>query len=159
MRGVTASSTPRRSAGAPSSPPRAAAPCPSAGVFSWILTVNGLPQAAVQLVKGLADHPWTVLLAINVFLLIVGCVIDPASATLILTPLLVPICKAYGIDLIHFGVIISLNLAIGMFHPPFGLNIFVVQALTRAPVADIYLGVIPFVLVAIVALVIVTYVP
>jgi C4-dicarboxylate transporter DctM subunit len=131
----------------------------SAGVFSWILTVNGVPQAAVQLVKGLADHPWTVLLAINVFLLIVGCVIDPASATLILTPLLVPICKAYGIDLIHFGVIISLNLAIGMFHPPFGLNIFVVQALTRAPVADIYLGVIPFVLVAILALAIVTYVP
>src|SRR5919204_286477 len=131
----------------------------SAGVFSWILTVNGVPQAAVQLVKGLADHPWTVLLAINIFLLIVGCVIDPASATLILTPLLVPICKAYGIDLIHFGVIISLNLAIGMFHPPFGLNIFVVQALTRAPVADIYLGVIPFVVVALIALVIVTYVP
>ena len=131
----------------------------SAGVFSWILTVNGVPQAAVELVKGLAEHPWTVLLAINIFLLIVGCVIDPASATLILTPLLVPICKAYGIDLIHFGVIISLNLAIGMFHPPFGLNIFVVQALTRAPVADIYLGVIPFVMVALIALVIVTYVP
>jgi C4-dicarboxylate transporter DctM subunit len=131
----------------------------SAGVFSWILTVNGIPQAAVQIVKGLADHPWTVLMAMNVFLLIVGCVIDPASATLILTPLLVPICKAYGIDLIHFGVIMSLNLAIGMFHPPFGLNIFVVQALTRAPAKDIYLGVIPFVLLALVALLIVTYVP
>ncbi len=131
----------------------------SAGVFSWILTVNGVPQAAVQLVKGLADNPWAVLLAINIFLLIVGCVIDPASAILILTPLLVPICKAYGIDLVHFGVIMALNLAIGMFHPPFGLNIFVVQALTRAPVAAIYLGVIPFVVVALVALVIVTYVP
>jgi C4-dicarboxylate transporter, DctM subunit len=131
----------------------------SAGVFSWILTVNGVPQAAVQLVKGLADHPWTVLMVINVFLLIVGCFIDPASAILILTPLLVPICKAYNIDLIHFGVIMALNLAIGMFHPPFGLNIFVVQALTRAPVADIYLGVIPFVLLALVALLIVTYVP
>jgi len=131
----------------------------SAGVFSWILTVNGVPQAAVQLVKGLADNPWAVLMVINLFLLIVGCVIDPASAILILTPLLVPICKAYGIDLVHFGVIMALNLAIGMFHPPFGLNIFVVQALTRAPVADIYMGVIPFVLVALVALVIVTYVP
>jgi C4-dicarboxylate transporter DctM subunit len=131
----------------------------SAGVFSWILTVNGVPQAAVQLVKGLADNPWAVLLAINIFLLIVGCVIDPASAILILTPLLVPICKAYGIDLVHFGVIMALNLAIGMFHPPFGLNIFVVQALTRAPVAAIYMGVIPFVVVALVALVIVTYVP
>ena len=131
----------------------------SAGVFSWILTVNGVPQAAVQLVKGLAEHPWTVLMVLNVFLLIVGCFIDPASAILILTPLLVPICKAYGIDLIHFGVIVALNLAIGMFHPPFGLNIFVVQALTRAPVAAIYLGVIPFVLLALVALVLVTYIP
>jgi C4-dicarboxylate transporter, DctM subunit len=131
----------------------------SAGVFSWILTVNGVPQAAVQLVKGLADNPWAVLMVINIFLLIVGCVIDPASAILILTPLLVPICKAYGIDLVHFGVIMALNLAIGMFHPPFGLNIFVVQALTRAPVVDIYMGVIPFVVVAIVALLIVTYVP
>ena len=131
----------------------------AAGVFSWILTVNGVPQAAVQLVKGIADSPWAVLIAINVFLLIVGCVIDPASAILILTPLLVPICKAYDIDLIHFGVIMALNLAIGMFHPPFGLNIFVVQALTRAPVGAIYMGVIPFVLVALVALIIVTYVP
>jgi C4-dicarboxylate transporter DctM subunit len=131
----------------------------SAGVFSWILTVNGVPQAAVQLVKGFADNPWAVLLAINIFLLIVGCVIDPASAILILTPLLVPICKAYGIDLVHFGVIMALNLAIGMFHPPFGLNIFVVQALTRAPVAAIYMGVIPFVVVALIALLIVTYVP
>ncbi len=131
----------------------------SAGVFSWILTVNGVPQAAVQLVKGVADNPWAVLMAINLFLLVVGCVIDPASAILILTPLLVPICKAYGIDLVHFGVIMALNLAIGMFHPPFGLNIFVVQALTRAPVAAIYMGVIPFVVVALIALLIVTYVP
>jgi len=131
----------------------------AAGVFSWILTVNGVPQAAVELVRSLADQPWTVLIAINVFLLIVGCFIDPASAILILTPLLVPICKAYGIDLVHFGIIMTMNLAIGMFHPPFGLNIFVVQALTRAPVAAIYLGVIPFVILATIALLVVTYVP
>ena len=131
----------------------------SAGVFSWMLTVNGVPQEAVRIVKALAEEPWTVLIAINVFLLIVGCFIDPASAILILTPLLVPICKAFGIDLVHFGVIMALNLAIGMFHPPFGLNVFVVQALTRAPAVDIYMGVIPFVVLALVALVVVTYVP
>ncbi|MBM3487953.1 MAG: TRAP transporter large permease [Alphaproteobacteria bacterium] len=130
-----------------------------AGVFSWILTVNGVPQAAVEFVRGLADQQWTVLIAINVFLLVVGCFIDPASAILILTPLLVPICKAFGIDLVHFGIIMTMNLAIGMFHPPFGLNIFVVQALTRAPTGAIYLGVIPFVILATIALVIVTYVP
>jgi C4-dicarboxylate transporter, DctM subunit len=131
----------------------------AAGLFSWVLTVNGLPQAAVEFMKSVASEQWTVLLAINVFLLIVGCFVDPASAILILTPLLVPICKAYGIDLVHFGVIMTMNLAIGMFHPPFGLNIFVVQALTRAPVKDIYLGVIPFVLLATAALLVITYVP
>jgi C4-dicarboxylate transporter, DctM subunit len=131
----------------------------SAGVFSWILTVHGVPQAAVAFIESLADDSWKVLLIINVFLLVVGCFIDPASAILILTPLLVPICKAYGIDLIHFGIIMTLNLAIGMFHPPFGLNIFVVQALTRAPVSAIYLGVIPFVAMATLVLVVVTYVP
>lgn len=131
----------------------------AAGVFSWILTVNGVPQAAVAFIRSLSDEPWKVLLVLNIFLLIVGCFIDPASAILILTPLLVPICRAYGIDLVHFGIIVTLNLAIGMFHPPFGLNIFVVQALTRAPVSAIYLGVIPFVILATVVLLIVTYVP
>ena len=131
----------------------------AAGVFAWILTVHGVPQAAVAFIKSLSDEPWIVLLILNIFLLIVGCFIDPASAILILTPLLVPICKAYGIDLVHFGIIVSLNLAIGMFHPPFGLNIFVVQALTQAPVSAIYLGVIPFVVLATLVLGIVTYVP
>jgi C4-dicarboxylate transporter DctM subunit len=118
-----------------------------------------VPQAAVAFIKGLSNDSWKVLIILNVFLLVVGCFIDPASAILILTPLLVPICKAFGIDLIHFGIIVTLNLAIGMFHPPFGLNIFVVQALTRAPVSAIYLGVIPFVIMATLVLLIVTYVP
>ena len=131
----------------------------AAGVFSWVLTVNGVPRAAVEFVRAMADEPWKVLLVLNVFLLIVGCFIDPASAILVLTPLLVPICKAYGIDLVHFGIIMTMNLAIGMFHPPFGLNIFVVQALTRAPASAIYLGVIPFVILATITLLILTYVP
>lgn len=131
----------------------------AAAVFSWVLTVHGVPQAAVEFARSLVDSPWKVLLMLNLFLLIVGCFIDPSSAILILTPLLVPICRAYGIDLVHFGIIMTMNLAIGMFHPPFGINIFVVQALTRAPVGAVYLGVIPFVILATVALLIITYVP
>src|SRR5262249_25599364 len=90
----------------------------AATVFSWVLTVHGVPQAAVDFAKGLVASPWKVLLMLNIFLLIVGCFIDPSSAILILTPLLVPICRAYGIDLVHFGIIMTMNLAIGMFHPP-----------------------------------------
>ena len=131
----------------------------AAGVFSWLLTVNGVAQQAVTMLQGFIDSQWVALLAMNIFLLIVGCFIDPGSAILVLTPLLVPICNAYGIDLIHFGIVMTMNLAIGMFTPPFGLNIFVTQALTRAPLSSIYPGLVPFIVITILALIVVTYVP
>jgi C4-dicarboxylate transporter DctM subunit len=131
----------------------------AAGVFSWLLTVNGVAQKSVTLMQGFVDSRWAALAAINVLLLIVGCFIDPTSAILVLTPLLVPICRAYDIDLIHFGIIMTMNLAIGMFTPPFGLNIFITQVLTRAPVEVIYPGLIPFIIITVGALLVVTYVP
>ena len=130
-----------------------------AGVFSWLLTISGIPQAAVQAINDLNVQPWTILLVINVFLLIVGCLLDPGSAILVLTPLLAPIAHAIGVDLVHFGVIMTVNLAIGMFTPPFGLNIFVAQALFRAPLSSIYPGLVPFIFVNIIALGLVTYIP
>ena len=130
-----------------------------AGVFSWLLTISGIPQAAVQAIQNLNVEPWTILLVINVFLLIVGCLLDPGSAILVLTPLLAPIAHAIGVDLVHFGVIMTVNLAIGMFTPPFGLNIFVAQALFRAPLSSIYPGLVPFIFVNIIALGLVTFVP
>jgi C4-dicarboxylate transporter DctM subunit len=121
--------------------------------------VSGVPQALVQTLGGLADSQWQILLLTNIFLLIVGCFIDPVSAIIILTPLLVPLMKSLQVDLIHFGVILTVNLSIGMFTPPFGLNIFVSQSLFRVPVVNIYRGLVPFILVQIVALGIVTYIP
>ena len=76
-----------------------------------------------------------ILLVINVFLLFVGCFLDPASALIMLTPLLAPVAASLGVDPIHFGVIVVMNLTIGTFHPPFGLNIFVCQALFKTPSA------------------------
>jgi C4-dicarboxylate transporter DctM subunit len=130
-----------------------------AGVFAWLLTVSNIPQQTVVMLQNFADSQWVILLIVNVFLLIVGCFIDPGSAILVLTPLLVPIMKAYGVDLVHFGIIMCMNLAIGMFTPPFGLNIFVTQALTRAPLSSIYPGLVPYIILTILALLVVTYVP
>ena len=130
-----------------------------AGVFSWLLTVGGVPQQMVALLQSFASSPAEALLVINVFLLIVGCFIDPGSAILVLTPLLVPICKAFGIDLIHFGIVMTVNLAIGMFTPPFGLNIFVAQALFKTPLKEMYPGLVGFIVAALAALAIITYVP
>ena len=131
----------------------------AAGVFSWLLTVSGIPQSMVQWIDSLNLSPWMILLAINILLLIVGCVLDPSSAILVLTPLLLPIVSAIGVDLIHFGIIMTVNLSIGMFTPPFGLNIFVAQAVFKVPLKEIYFGVVPFILINIVALGFVTYLP
>jgi C4-dicarboxylate transporter DctM subunit len=130
-----------------------------AGVFSWILTTNGVPQSAVAFIEHLELRPWMVLLVINVFLLIVGCFIDTASAILVLTPLLLPLSLAIGVDPIHFGIVVVTNLSIGTFTPPFGVNIFVAQSIFNVPLRSIYAGVAPFIGVAIVGLMILTYVP
>ena len=131
----------------------------AAGVFSWLLTVSGIPQSLVQNIEALRLEPWMVLLAVNLLLLVVGCLLDPNSAILVLTPLLLPVVMAVGVDPIHFGIIMTVNLSIGMFTPPFGLNIFVAQAVFKVPLKEIYFGVVPFILINIVALGLVTYLP
>lgn len=130
-----------------------------AGMFAWLLTISGISQAAVNLITNLHSERWVVMLVINGFLLFVGCFLDPASALIMLTPLLAPIAISLGIDPIHFGVIVVMNLTIGTFHPPFGLNIFVTQALFKTPSAVLYAGLVPFVTMAVIALVMVTYIP
>ena len=131
----------------------------AAGVFSWLLTISGLPQGMVQWMGDLQLAPWKVLLAVNVLLLVVGCFLDPNSAILVLTPLLLPVMLAIGVDPIHFGIIMTVNLAIGMFTPPFGLNIFVAQAMFKTPLKEIYAGLWPFIALNLVALGLVTYFP
>jgi C4-dicarboxylate transporter DctM subunit len=130
-----------------------------AGVYSWLLTVLGVTPALVGAVTAYDLPPWALLVAINVLLLAVGMVLDTVSAILVLTPLLVPIAKAAGIDPVHFGVVVVMNLSIGTFTPPFGLNIFVGQAVFKAPLSSIYPGLVPFIIAAIGALLVVTYMP
>jgi len=131
----------------------------ASGVFSWLLTISGVPQALVEVVGGVSSNPWSVMIGINIFLLIVGCFVDPVSAIVILTPLLVPLVEAMGFNLIHFGIILCVNLSIGMFTPPFGLNIFATQTMFKVPVTEIYRGLVPFIVVSIVALGLITYFP
>jgi C4-dicarboxylate transporter DctM subunit len=131
----------------------------SSGVFAWLLTIRGIPQLLASSLGASEMPTWLLLIILNLFLLVVGCVLDTASSILVLTPILVPLVKIMGVDLIHFGVIMTVNLAIGMFTPPFGLNIFVAQAIFKMPLRDIYTGLLPFIAVNIVALAFVTYFP
>jgi C4-dicarboxylate transporter DctM subunit len=131
----------------------------TAGVVTWVLTTQGVPQAIVAWIEALEMSTFSFLLAVNLVLLVIGCFVDPTSAILVFAPLLVPIAISLGIDPIHFGIVMTVNLAIGMFTPPFGLNIFVAQSVTGLPAHSLYRGVLPFVAVQIAALVIITYVP
>ncbi len=130
-----------------------------AGVFSWLLTVNQVPAAIVAWIEQLHVSAWLLLLTINVLLLIVGCFLDPLSAILLLTPLLVPVVRAVGIDTVHFGIVVTVNLAIGLFHPPFGMNIFVAQSVLGLKLGPIYRGIVPFLVIYLIALALITYVP
>lgn len=131
----------------------------AAGVYSWLLTTTGVPQMLVEFLGDGQMGPWAILLSINILLLIVGCAIDPVSAIVLFTPLLLPIAQSIDIDLVHFGIIVAANLSIGMFTPPFGLNIFTSQAIFDCKVSTISRGVIPFILLQIGALLVVTYIP
>jgi C4-dicarboxylate transporter DctM subunit len=118
-----------------------------ASVYSWLLTVQQVPQALVGWVAAQRLSAAEVLLAINLLLLAVGCFVDALSAILVLTPLLVPLARSLGIDTVHLGVIMAVNLAIGLFTPPFGINIFVAQSALKLDTATIYAGLAPFVLI------------
>jgi C4-dicarboxylate transporter DctM subunit len=131
----------------------------AATLLARLLTIGGVPQTIVGWIQDAQLSSWMVMAIINVLLLAVGCVLDPASAVLVLAPILKPVVVAAGIDPVHFGVVMTVNLSIGMFTPPFGLNIFVTQALFKVPLPVLYRGLVPMIGVNLVALVIISYWP
>ena len=130
-----------------------------AGLYSWLLTTSGMPQALVAEITALHMPAWALLLSINVILLIMGSFLEPPAAILILTPLLLPLVVAVGVSPIHFGIIMAVNLSLGMYTPPFGLNLFASQAVFQTPLGNIYRGVLPFLAINFAALMVITYVP
>ena len=131
----------------------------ASGAFSWLLTAEQVPQQMVALITENNLSPVMILLLINLILLVVGMFLDPNSAVILFTPLLWPIAQHAGVDLIHFGIIFTVNLAIGMFSPPFGLNIFVSSSIFGVSSSRVVAGLAPFFVVYLIALMIITYVP
>src|SRR5262245_13197814 len=131
----------------------------AAGAYSWVITTSGFPAKLVDAIAGLQVQPWMLLLIINIVPLFVGTVLEPPAAILILTPLLIPLITQAGIDRIHFGLIFPVNLAVGMFIPPFGLNLFATHAMFGIPLGKLYRGVQPFIVIYLIALALITYIP
>ena len=130
-----------------------------AGVYSWLMTTSGIPQNLINTVTAMQLPNWETLLVVNVGLLVAGSFLEPPAAILILTPLLLPVVEAAGVNALHFGIIMAVNLSIGLYMPPFGLNLFAARAIFNVPMGMIYRGVLPFVVVNFLALLVITYVP
>ncbi|HJB01776.1 MAG TPA: TRAP transporter large permease [Candidatus Mediterraneibacter merdavium] len=127
--------------------------------FSRVLTLMQVPQAISAWILSHFTSKIVLLLVINVFLLIVGMVMDTTPAILILTPILLPIVQAVGVDPIHFGIIMVVNLAIGFVTPPIGVNLFVASSLTDIPLMDIARKAMPMIVYFLIALIVITFVP
>lgn len=130
-----------------------------ASVLSWILTLGQVPQFFSSAILSLSDSPIIILLAMNIIMLIAGMFMDGSSFILILAPLFLPIAVQIGIDPVHLGIIMVANGAIGMFTPPFGLNLFVATGVCNLPYEKVVRGVWPFIALSLISLAIITYVP
>lgn len=131
----------------------------AAALFGWAITVTYVPQMLTAKLVEIAQSPYVFLAALNVMFLIAGMFIDGSAAITIMAPLFYRPALSLGIDPVHLGALTVVNFAIGMFTPPFGLNLFVGQTVTGVPMFEIYKSVMPFIILCIVALLLVTYIP
>ncbi len=131
----------------------------AATVFGRVLTLLQAPQNIAAAITGTISSPLLILLIINIFLLFVGMIMDAMSAILILTPIFLPIIIAIGMDPIHFGVIMVVNLAIGFVTPPVGVNLYVASTMFKLPITEVSRRALPFVGAFIFALLLITYIP
>jgi tripartite ATP-independent transporter DctM subunit len=131
----------------------------AASIFAWVLTSNRVPERFASLILSVSDTPWVVLLLINLILLIVGCFMETVAAITILVPVLLPIAVKMNIDPVHFGVIIVLNLMIGLLTPPVGMVLYVLSRVSKLPFEQCMAATAPFLIPLGIVLLLVTYVP
>jgi len=131
----------------------------TATFVGFLLAHQRIPQAIAENLFGVAHEPWLVLLLVNVTMLLAGCILEVAAALIILGPVLIPVVQSLGIDLVHFGVVMVVSLAIGTIHPPVGNCLYIVSALSGASIARCSIAVIPVVGMMIAVLMLITFVP
>jgi TRAP-type mannitol/chloroaromatic compound transport system permease large subunit len=131
----------------------------NAGVFAYMITAAGIPDAIGLWLTDILKSPAWFLLGVNAALFVIGMFIETSAAIIVLAPILVPVAIHFGIDPVHFGIIMVVNLALGMITPPFGVNLFAACAVARISVDQIVRHLLAFVLVILTCLMVVTYVP
>lgn len=131
----------------------------NAVLFSYLVTSENIPQAMTSMITDSGLGPISFLLVVNVLLLLAGNVMEPSSIVLIMAPILFPVAVALGIDPVHFGILIVVNMEVGMCHPPVGLNLYVASGITKMGITELTVAVMPWLLTMLAFLMLVTYVP
>ena len=131
----------------------------SAAVFAYILTTSHLAANLSAALLSFSSNKYVLMVLINIIFLIAGCFLDANSAFYILIPIMMPIVREVGIDPVHFGVFVTVNLAIGLITPPVGVNLYVGAKMAKLPAGDVIKNIIPFLVAGIVSLLIITYIP
>jgi tripartite ATP-independent transporter DctM subunit len=128
-------------------------------VFNYVVTVENIPQTVSNILSTYNLSQATFLLAVNIILLVLGCLLEGSTILLVIVPIFIPTAKALGIDLVHFGVVVVFNIMVGLITPPYGLLLFIVSNIARVPLKEIVLQEIPFILIMLVALAVITFMP
>jgi len=131
----------------------------AASIFAWLLTTTQAAQLLADWILSVTQNKWVFLLLANVLILFVGCFIDTIAAITILVPILLPIVLKLGIDPIHFGLIMTLNLMVGLLHPPLGMVLFVLARISKMSVERTTMAIMPWLLPLLLALAAITYIP
>jgi tripartite ATP-independent transporter DctM subunit len=131
----------------------------AASVFGWIVTMENVPNLIRDLILSATDRQWVVLLILNVVFLIAGCFFDICAIILVFTPMILPVLKAFQIDMVHWGVVEVLNVCIGFLTPPFGVGLYVLSDLSGLSVSQVTRSVLPFLIPLLVSLGLITYIP
>ena len=131
----------------------------NAMLFSFLMTSENIPQAMAAWITGQGMGVVSFLLVVNVLLLVAGNFMEPSSIVLIMAPILFPVAMKLGIDPVHFGILIVVNMEVGMCHPPVGLNLYVASGITKMGISELTVAVLPWLITMLAFLVLVTYVP
>jgi tripartite ATP-independent transporter DctM subunit len=128
-------------------------------IFNYVVTIENIPASIARLIAEQEFSATMFLIVVNLILLILGCLLEASTVLLVIVPILIPTAKALGIDLVHFGVVVVVNIMIGLLTPPYGLLLFVLANMTKQPLGAIIREAAPFILAAVIVLVIITAVP
>ncbi|HKW80106.1 MAG TPA: TRAP transporter large permease [Casimicrobiaceae bacterium] len=128
-------------------------------VFNYVVTIENVPASVAHFIGGFHLTAAAYLLLVNAILLVLGCLLEGTTILLVIVPIMIPTARALGIDLVHFGVVVVVNVMIGLLTPPFGLLLFIVANMTAQPLARIVRECMPFIAAAIVVLAVITFVP